>query len=90
MDEFLISPHWTRLVLITLLLMLPSVVMLSWFSRQTRKGEGLSGTTEKIGIPANLVLCVVGLAALFAGEDLGSVTAAESGCSLRPDFERLA
>ena len=30
--------------------------------------------TEKVGIPANLVLCVVVLAALFRGEELGSVT----------------
>lgn len=79
-----------RLVLITLLLMLPSVVMLAWFHGRPGKERDSLARTEKIGIPANPVLCVVGLAALFAGEDLGSVTAAESGCSLRPDFERLA
>lgn len=73
-DEFLLSPHWTRLVLITLLLLLPSVVMLAWFHGRPGKERDSLARTEKIGIPANLVLCAVGLAALFAGEDLGSVT----------------
>ena len=75
-DEFLLSPHWTRLVLITLLVMLPSVVMLSWFHGRRGKERDSLARTEKIGIPVNLVLCVVVLTALFGGEELGSVTTA--------------
>ena len=75
-DEFSLSPHWTRLALTTLLMMLPSVFLLAWFHGKPGKDRNSLARTEKIGIPANLVLCVVVLAALFGGAELGSVTTA--------------
>ncbi|MDE2751348.1 MAG: tetratricopeptide repeat protein [Gemmatimonadota bacterium] len=73
-DEFLLSPHWTRLVMVTLLLVLPSVFMLAWFHGKPGRERDQLARAEKVGIPANLVLCMVVLAALFGGEELGSVT----------------
>jgi len=73
-DEFLLSPHWTRVVLVALLVLLPSALMLAWFhGRPGPEPEGLA-RTEKIGIPANLVLCGAVLWLLFGGEDLGAAT----------------
>ncbi len=74
-DEFLLSPHWTRLVLLTLLLALPSVVMLAWFHGKPGKDRDSLARTEKIGIPANALLCAAALWMLFDVEDLGSATA---------------
>ena len=73
-DEFLLSPHWTRMVLLTLLMMLPSVFMLAWYHGKPGRDRDSPARTEKIGIPANLALCVVVLFALFGEEDLGSAT----------------
>lgn len=73
-DEFLLSPLWTRMVLATLLLMLPSVLMLAWFHGKPGRDRDSLARTEKIGIPANAVLCAVVLWALFAGEEPGSAT----------------
>lgn len=73
-DEFLLSPHWTRVVLLGLLLLLPTALMLAWFhGKPGRELEGLA-RTEKIGIPANVVLCGAVLWVLFGGEDLGAAT----------------
>lgn len=74
-DEFKFSPHWTRIVLVTLIMVLPSVCMLAWFHGKPGRERDQLARTEKVGIPANLVLCVVMLATLFGGEELGSVTA---------------
>lgn len=73
-DEFLLSPHWTRVVLVTLFLMLPSVVMLAWFHGKPGRDRDSPARTEKIGIPANLVLCAAALWMLFGGVDLGAAT----------------
>ena len=73
-DEFLLSPHWTRMVLLTLFMMLPSVFMLAWYHGKPGRDRDSPARTEKIGIPANLALCAVVLLALFGGEDLGSAT----------------
>ena len=72
-DEFLISPHWTRMVMVTLLIALPSVFLLAWFHGKPGRERDQLARAEKVGIPANLVLCVVVLTALFGGEGLGSV-----------------
>ena len=48
--------------------------MLAWFHGKPGRERDHLARTEKVGIPANLVLCVVVLAALFRGEELGSVT----------------
>jgi len=73
-DEFLLSPHWTRMVMVTLFTALPSVFMLAWFHGKPGRERDQLARTEKVGIPANLVLCAAVLAALFGGEELGSVT----------------
>lgn len=73
-DEFLLSPHWTRLVMVTLLMVLPSVFLLAWFHGKPGRERDQLARTEKVAIPVNLVLCGVVLAALFGGEELGSVT----------------
>ena len=72
-EEFLLSPLWTRVVLVTLFLALPTVVMLAWFHGKPGRDRDSLARTEKVGIPANLVLCAGVLWALFGGEDLGSV-----------------
>lgn len=73
-DEFLLPPHWTRMVLITLFTMLPSVCMLAWYHGKPGRDRDSLARTEKIGIPANLVLCVVVASVLFEGDELGSAT----------------
>lgn len=73
-DEFLLSPQWTRAVLLTLVLLLPSVLMLAWFHGKPGRDRDSLARTEKIGIPANAVLCAVVLSMLFDLEDLGSPT----------------
>ncbi len=73
-DEFQLSPHLTRVVLAGLLLLLPSVFMLAWFHGKPGKDREEMARTEKIGIPANLVLCALVLWVLFAGKDLGAAT----------------
>ena len=75
-DEFLLSPHWTRVVLTAVLLLLPSVAMLAWF--HGRQGRDEVPLTEKIGIPANLALAATVLLLLFGGQDLGAATTSVS------------
>lgn len=72
--EFLLSPHWTRLVLVTLFLLLPSVVILAWFHGRPGRDRDSLARTERIGIPVNLVLCAAALWLLFGGVDLGAAT----------------
>lgn len=73
-DEFLFSWHWTRMVLIALVMMLPSVFMVAWFHGKPGRDRDSLARTEKIGIPANLALCVILLWVLFGGEEPGSAT----------------
>ena len=73
-DEFLLSPHLTRVVLAALLMLLPTVFMLAWFHGKPGRDREEMARTEKIGIPANLLLCAVALWVLFGGMDLGAVT----------------
>lgn len=75
-DEFLLSPHWTRVVMVGVLLILPSVLMLAWFHGAPGRDE--MARVEKVGIPANLAFAVVVLWALFDGEDLGAATTSVS------------
>ena len=69
-NEFLLSPHWTRVVLSTVLLFLPSVLLLAWF--HGRPGRNQVTLTEKVGIPVNLAAAAVVLAVAFSGTDLGA------------------
>ncbi len=75
-EDFLLSPHWTRVVMTVLLLLLPTVVMIAWF--HGRQGRDEVPLAEKIGIPANLVVAVGVLVLLFGGSDLGAATTAVS------------
>ena len=90
-DEFLLSPHLTRVVLAGLLLLLPTVFMLAWFHGKPGKDRDEMARTEKIGISANLLLCAIALWVLFSGVDLGSATTTitvetESGELIEQDF----
>ena len=73
-DEFLLSPHLTRVVLAGLLMLLPTVFMLAWFHGKPGKDRDEMTRTEKIGIPANLLVCAIALWVLFGDADLGSAT----------------
>ena len=70
MNEFVLSPHWTRVVLSTVLLFLPTVLMLAWF--HGKPGRNRVTLTEKVGIPVNLAVAAVVLALAFSGTDLGA------------------
>ena len=69
-NEFLLSPHWTRVVLSTVLLFMPSVLLLAWF--HGRPGRNRMTRAEKVGIPVNLAVAAVILALAFSGTDLGA------------------
>ena len=75
-EDFLLSPHWTRVVMTVLLLLVPTVVMIAWF--HGRQGRDEVPLAEKIGIPANLVVAVGALFLLFGGSDLGAATTSVS------------
>ena len=69
-NEFLLSPHWTRVVLSTVLLFLPTVLMLAWF--HGKPGRNHLTRTEKVWIPVNLAAAAAVLALAFSGTDLGA------------------
>ena len=73
-DEFLLSPHLTRVLLAGLLLLLPTVCMLAWFHGRPGRERDRMPRTEKIGIPANMLLAVIVLWMLFGDKDLGAAT----------------
>jgi len=67
-----LSPHFVNLVALTLLLILPSVILLAWsFGRPGRDRLGRLG---KFAVPANLIAAAVLLLILFQGKELGAVT----------------
>lgn len=71
-ERFLLSPHLTNLVLFLMLLMLPSVVLFTYF--HGRRGPDRWQRVEKVFIPLNVVVTIGVLATLFAGRDLGAMT----------------
>lgn len=71
-DEFLLSPQWTRIILALTILLIPSVIMIIY--NHGRPGPDQWLKAEKICIPTNLVLAVVALFLIFRGADLGAVT----------------
>ena len=73
--EFQLAPHWPRVVLLALFLMVPSVVLLAWFHGRPGKDRDSLARTEKVGIPANLLLCAVVLWMQFGGRNPASATA---------------
>lgn len=71
-DRFLLSPHLTNLVLALLVVVLPSVVLFTWF--HGRKGRDSWSQTEKVFIPLNILFALVVLFIGFSGKELGAVT----------------
>ena len=67
-DEFLLSPHWTRVALVTAPLLLPSVLMLAWF--HGKPGRDRVSATESIAVGVNLAAAAVVLGLMFGGVDL--------------------
>ena len=78
-DEFLLSPYSTRRVLFALVMMVPSVLMVAWFHGKPGKERDSLPRTEKIGIPVNLVLCLVVLSMLVGREEPDSATGSTAG-----------
>src|SRR5687768_4908605 len=68
-ERYGISPHWTDLALIALLLLLPSVVLFAY--NHGRPGKDEWTAVEKVGIPLNVVLAGVVLFLLFQGKAMG-------------------
>ena len=73
-EEFLLSPHWTRVALISSVLLVPSVLIFAWF--RGKAGRDRMAKAEKLGVPANVAFCVALLWAVFAETDLGAATTA--------------
>lgn len=71
-ERFLLSPYLTNVVLALLLLMLPSVIMFTYF--HGRRGPDRWQRVEKIFIPLNALVTVGVLFALFSGRELGAMT----------------
>ena len=67
-----LSPHLTDLALVGPLLLLPSVIVVTYF--HGAPGQDEWGTVEKIGVSANLVVAILFLAFFFHGKDLGAAT----------------
>ncbi len=67
-DEFALSPQWTRIVLVALLMLLPSVFMLAWHHGKPGRDRDSLHRAERFGIPANVGLCAVALWVLFGGD----------------------
>ncbi len=71
-EQFVLSPHITSFVFLLILLLLPTVVMLTW--RHGAPGPDRWGRMESIGIPLNLILAATVLYVGFSGKDLGAAT----------------
>lgn len=71
-ERFLLSPHWTNLVLLTALLLLPSAGIFIYY--HGARGRDRWHRIEKVVIPANFVTALVIMFAAFSGKDLGAVT----------------
>lgn len=78
-DEFLLSPYFTRAALVALVMMVPSVLMVSWFHGKPGKDRDSLPRTEKIGIPVNLVGCLAVLSTLATRDDPVSATDPAAG-----------
>ena len=73
-EEFLLSPHWTRVTIVASLLAVPSVLMIAWY--HGTPGRNRLAKAEKIGIPANVAFAITLLWGIFGSADLGGATTA--------------
>jgi len=71
-EQIVLSPHITSFAFLLLLLLLPSVVMVSW--RHGTPGQDSWVRIEAIGIPLNLIFAATLLYFGFSGKDLGAAT----------------
>jgi len=71
-QRFALSPHLVDLALVGPLLLLPSVILMTYFHGAPGQDEWVRA--EKIGIPVNLVLAGLFLVLFFQGKDLGAAT----------------
>ncbi|MEA3479272.1 MAG: tetratricopeptide repeat protein [Bacteroidota bacterium] len=71
-NQFSISPHLPKFVLLTLVFMIPTVLLLAWFHGKPGKDEWTK--VEKIGIPSNVVAAILILIFVFNGKQLGATT----------------
>jgi len=68
----MLSPHLINFSLVTLLSLIPTVLIISYF--HGKPGRDKWTKTEKIFIPANLIISIVVLFVMFYGKDLGATT----------------
>lgn len=71
-ERYMLSPHLTDLVLLLVGLLLPSVVLFTWF--HGRPGADNLRTVEKFFIPINVIATAAILFLVFSGKELGAVT----------------
>ena len=71
-QRFALSPHLIDLALVLPLLLLPSLIIVTYFHGAPGQDEWVRA--EKIGIPLNLVAAGVFLVFFFQGKDLGATT----------------
>jgi tetratricopeptide (TPR) repeat protein len=70
--RYALSPHLVDLALVGPLLLLPSVLLVTYF--HGAPGQDQWVRAEKIGIPVNVVVAAVFLVFFFQGKDLGAAT----------------
>lgn len=90
-QRYRLSPHLTDLVLLTLVLLLPSVLLLAY--RHGKPGKDAWGRPERLGVPANLVIALAVLSFTFSGKSLGATTTTlsvtdETGRSIQREVPR--
>jgi tetratricopeptide (TPR) repeat protein len=71
-DVYLLSPHWTKVAILATLLLWPGYLLVVY--NHGRPGANQWRLSEKIGVPANLLLALVAIIFVFRGEDLGAAT----------------
>ncbi|MCK4654235.1 MAG: tetratricopeptide repeat protein [Candidatus Cloacimonetes bacterium] len=71
-DRYLLSPHLIDFSIVTLLSLIPSILLLSYFHGKPGRNEWTK--VEKFGIPINLVTSLFILFLIFQGKDLGAIT----------------
>jgi tetratricopeptide (TPR) repeat protein/TolB-like protein len=71
-DHYLLSSHLVDLSIVILISLIPSVLLLAYFHGTPGRDEW--AFPEKVGVPANLLVCAALVAFLFAGKDLGAAT----------------
>jgi hypothetical protein len=76
-QRHLISPHLTDLLLTTLVLLLPSVLLVAWCLG--RRGSDRAPRAERVGVPLNVLVLVVVVSAAFGSKDPGAVSTRVAG-----------